>query len=104
MVIPIADRHAAYGQDVVEQLRAAGIRAELDARSERMNRKIRDAQLQKAPYMLIAGDRDIAAGHVSVRLRTGEDLKGMPLDDFLYAVKPVVASRAHDTLGFDSAG
>ena len=104
VVIPIADRHAEYGQGVVEQLRAAGLRAELDARSERMNRKIRDAQLQKAPYMLIAGDRDIAAGHVSVRLRTGEDLKGMPVDTFLDAVRPVVESRAHDTLGFDAAG
>ena len=104
VVIPIADRHADYGQGVVEQLRAAGLRAELDARSERMNRKIRDAQLQKAPYMLIAGDRDIAAGHVSVRLRTGEDLKGMPVDTFLDAVRPVVESRAHDTLGFDVAG
>jgi len=103
-VIPIADRHAAYGQEVVERLQAAGLRTELDARSERMNRKIRDAQLQKVPYMLIAGDRDIAAGHVSVRLRTGEDLKGMPLDDFLKAVQPVVASRAHDTLGFDADG
>ena len=103
-MIPIADRHAAYGQGVVEELQAAGLRVTLDARSERMNRKIRDAQLQKVPYMLIAGDRDIAAGHVSVRLRTGEDLGGMSVDAFLDAVQPVIASRATDTLGFDAAG
>ena len=82
-VIPIADRHAAYCESVAERLREAGLRVQVDARGERMNRKIRDAQLQKTPYMLIAGDRDIKADKVSVRLRTGEDLGALEVDDFL---------------------
>ena len=101
--IPIADRHAAYCESVAEQLRAAGLRVQVDARAERMNRKIRDAQLQKTPYMLIAGDRDITAGKVSVRLRTGEDLGAMSVDDFLAGVLPVVESRAPNDLGLGSA-
>ena len=101
--IPIADRHAAYCESVAERLRAAGLRVHVDARGERMNRKIRDAQLQKTPYMLIAGDRDIKAGKVSVRLRTGEDLGALGVDDFLAGVLPVVESRAPTDLGLGSA-
>ena len=103
VVIPIADRHANYGRGVIDRLEAGGLRVELDDRSERMNRKIRDAQLQKVPYMLIVGDRDIEAAKVSVRLRTGEDLGAISVDAFLAAVHHVIESRAHDTLGFDSA-
>jgi threonyl-tRNA synthetase len=103
VVIPIADRHANYGRGVIDRLAAGGLRVELDDRSERMNRKIRDAQLQKVPYMLIVGDRDIEAAKVSVRLRTGEDLGAISVDVFLAAVHHVIESRAHDTLGFDSA-
>ena len=102
-VIPIADRHAEYCEGVAEQLREAGLRVEVDARAERMNRKIRDAQLQKTPYMLIAGDRDIKAGKVSVRLRTEEDLGAMTVDELLEAVLPVVESRAPHGLGLGSA-
>ncbi len=102
-VIPIADRHAAYCESVAERLREAGLRVQVDARGERMNRKIRDAQLQKTPYMLIAGDRDIKAGKVSVRLRTGEDLGALEVDDFLAGVLPVVESRAPTDLGLGSA-
>ena len=68
-----------------------------------MNRKIRDAQLQKTPYMLIAGDRDIKADKVSVRLRTGEDMGALDVDDFLAGVLPVVESRAPTDLGLGSA-
>ena len=102
-VIPIADRHAAYCESVAERLREAGLRVHVDARGERMNRKIRDAQLQKTPYMLIAGDRDIKADKVSVRLRTGEDLGALEVDDFLAGVLPVVESRAPTDLGLGSA-
>jgi len=102
-VIPIADRHAEYCEGVAEQLREAGLRVEVDARAERMNRKIRDAQLQKTPYMLIAGDRDIKAGKVSVRLRTEEDLGAMTVDELLEAVLPVVESRAPHGLGLGTA-
>ena len=102
-VIPIADRHVDYCEGVAERLREAGLRVQVDARAERMNRKIRDAQLQKTPYMLVAGDRDIKAGKVSVRLRTEEDLGAMTVDDLLEAVLPVVESRAPNDLGLGSA-
>ncbi|MDE2898222.1 MAG: threonine--tRNA ligase [Chloroflexota bacterium] len=102
-VIPIADRHADYCESVAERLREAGLRVQVDARAERMNRKIRDAQLQKTPYMLIAGDRDIKAGKVSVRLRTEEDLGAMTVDDLIEAVLPVVESRAPHGLGLGNA-
>ena len=103
-VIPIADRHADYCEAVAERLREAGLRVQVDSRAERMNRKIRDAQLQKTPYMLIAGDRDIKAGKVSVRLRTEEDLGAMTVDELLEAVLPAVESRAPHDLGLGSAG
>ena len=82
-LIPIADRHVEYCQAVARDLRAAGLRIEVDERSERMQAKIRDAQLQKVPYMLIAGDRDIEAGAVSVRTRGNEDLGAMPVPAFI---------------------
>jgi threonyl-tRNA synthetase len=85
-LIPIADRHAEYCRRVGEQLRAAGLRVEVDERSERMQAKIRDAQLQKVPYMLIAGDRDIEAGAVSVRTRANEDLGAMAVAVFINSV------------------
>jgi threonyl-tRNA synthetase len=81
-LIPIADRHVEYCQGVAQQLRAAGLRVEVDERSERMQAKIRDAQMQKVPYMLIAGDRDIEAGAVSVRTRGNEDLGAMQIAAF----------------------
>ena len=74
VIIPIADRHHDYARDVQGRLVDKGLRAEVDARNERMGFKIREAQLQKVPYMLIVGDREIAAGAVGVRLRSGEDL------------------------------
>ena len=83
MLIPIADRHIEYCQSVSTRLEAAGFRAEVDTRSERMNQKIRTAQMQKVPYMLVVGDREQEAGAVAVRHRDGEDLGAVPLDDFL---------------------
>ncbi|HEX5503179.1 MAG TPA: threonine--tRNA ligase [Thermomicrobiales bacterium] len=95
-LIPIADRHVPYAREVQARLAAAGLRAEVDASGNRMNHKIRQAQLQKIPYMLVVGDRDAAAGAVSVRLRTEEDLGGMPVADFLALVLPVVATKSLD--------
>jgi len=83
VLIPIADRHIEYCQSVLAALEAAGFRAEVDTRNERMNQKIRTAQMQKVPYMLVVGDRELEAGAVAVRHRDGEDLGAMPLDDFL---------------------
>jgi threonyl-tRNA synthetase len=82
-VIPIADRHTPYAQQVAEELRAADLRVEVDERSERMQAKIRDAQLQKVPYMLVVGDREAEAHAAAVRLRSGEDLKALPIADII---------------------
>ncbi len=86
VVIPIADRHAGYAEEVATRLREADVRVEVDARSERMNSKIRDAQMQKVPYMLVVGDREAEAGAASVRLRSGEDLKAQPMDEVIRMV------------------
>lgn len=94
MVIPIADRHLEYANYVAAQLRAQNFRAEVDARTERMNAKIRDAQLQKVPYMLVVGDKEEQAKAVAVRLRTGEDLKAMPLEQFSALAKKIVAEKS----------
>jgi threonyl-tRNA synthetase len=83
MVIPIADRHLDYAARVRDALAAAGLRAEIDDRSERMQAKVRDAQEQKIPVMLVVGDRDAEVAAVSPRLRTGESSQGVPLDAFV---------------------
>ena len=79
VVIPIADRHVEYAQHVERELRARRLRVEVDASGERMGNKIRRAQLQKVPYMLVVGDREVEAERVSVRDRSGDDLGAMPL-------------------------
>ena len=78
LVLPIADRHVDYAADVAADLRRAGFRIEVDTRREKMQAKIRDAQAQQVPYMLVVGDRDQAAGTVSVRERRHGDLGAMP--------------------------
>ncbi len=83
MLIPVADRHNEYARSVAEQLKAKGLRVEVDESNSRMQAKIRDAQVQKIPYMLVVGDKDQAAGAVSVRLRSGEDLRAKSIDEFL---------------------
>jgi threonyl-tRNA synthetase len=83
ILIPIADRHFEYAEKVAAQLREAGVRVDVDQRSERMNAKIRDAQLQKIPYMLVVGDREAEAEQVAVRLRSGEDLGALSVEAFL---------------------
>ncbi len=97
-LIPIADRHSDYAQQVRRQLKAEGLRADVDDRGLRMNAKIRDAQMQKVPYMLVVGDKEAAAGQVSVRLRSGEDQGAQPVDGFIAHVKDLVASRSTDKL------
>jgi threonyl-tRNA synthetase len=93
-IIPISDeKHGAYGHDVAERLKAAGLRVELDASRDRMQAKIRQAQLQKVPYMLIIGDKEQAAGAVAVRLRSGEDLGALPLDAFIARAQADIAAK-----------
>ena len=94
MVIPIADRHVEYARQVVARLQAEGMRVSVDESTERMQNKIRKAQGQKIPYMLVIGDKERDAGAVAVRLRTGEDLKAMPVDQFIARAVPIMKSRA----------
>ena len=82
-ISPIADRHFDYAKQMVAQLKAQGIRASLDDRGERMNAKIRDAQKQKIPYMLVIGDQEMESGQVALRLRSGENPGPMSLEDFV---------------------
>lgn len=82
-VIPIADRHVAYAEEVAKELRAAKLRVTVDTRNERMQSKIRDAQLKKVPYMLVVGDREAEARAAAVRIRGGGDLGAMPLPAIL---------------------
>ncbi|HIV88036.1 MAG TPA: threonine--tRNA ligase [Candidatus Pygmaiobacter gallistercoris] len=94
-VIPIGESHHAYAQKVTDALKAAGLRAECDLRSEKMNYKIREAQLQKIPYMLVVGDKEAADGTVSVRARKDkESAAGVKkLDEFIAEVTAEVAAR-----------
>jgi threonyl-tRNA synthetase len=93
MLIPIADRHAEYCNQVRERLSAAGLRVEIDTSVERMNAKIRNAQMQKIPYMLVVGDREQEQGAVAVRLRSGEDLKTKSVDEFLALANQTIAAK-----------
>ena len=93
-IIPVADRHLEYARQLEQDLAAAGIRVEVDDRSERMNPKIREAQLQKIPYMAIIGDKEIESGTVSVRLRTGEQLPPQPFGDFKQMIQKLIQQKA----------
>jgi threonyl-tRNA synthetase len=81
-ILNITDAQAVYGETVYQELRKAGLRIEKDLRNEKLNYKIREAQVAKIPYMLIIGDKEMADGTVTVRLRTGENLAPMPIADF----------------------
>ncbi len=93
-IIPIADRHQEYAQKVLEQLKSSNIRTELDVRGEKMQGKIRDAQMQKIPYMIIIGDREDKENKIAVRTRSGEDLGAIPVDDFLIKIKEEIESKS----------
>jgi len=96
MIIPVADRHLDYANKLAAGFKADGIRAEVDARSERVNLKIRQAQLNKIPYMLVVGDKEVAESTVSVRLRTGEQLAAQSPDSFKQSLKQIIASRTKE--------
>ena len=91
--IPVAERHTEHLRALGEQLKAAGIRFELDESDERMQKKIRNAQTQKVPFMLLAGDNDVDGGAVSFRFRSGEQENGVPLDDAVARIVAAVESR-----------
>jgi threonyl-tRNA synthetase len=94
MIIPIADRHLHYAEGIKEQLSQAGMRVEIDARSDRMNAKIRDAQLQKIPYMLVVGDRETESNQIAVRLRSEEDLGSVSIEAFLEKAEVDIKAKA----------
>jgi threonyl-tRNA synthetase len=95
-VIPIADRHIAYAREIMERLRDQSIRVELDDSRERMNAKIREAQLQKIPYMLVVGDKEQQEQAVSVRLRTNENLGRLPLAGSIERIAGKIKARSND--------
>lgn len=94
-LIPIADRHNAYAHEVAAQLEAAKLRVEVNDSSDRMQAKIRDAQLQKIPYMLVIGDREMEDGAVAVRLRNGENLGAQPLSDFVAMAQTAIVGKSN---------
>lgn len=92
--IPVADTFADYLGEVIQQMRKAGIRAELDSSDDRMQKKVRNAQMQKIPFMVIAGEEDQKAGAVSFRYRNGEQKNGIPIQEAIAEIKKVVQERA----------
>ena len=95
-VIPITDAQNEYGQNIVKQLRDNGIRAHADISAQRMNAKIRQAQLMKVPYMIVIGENEMNAGQVSLRVRDGSQQNNIPLGDFLARAKDRIAKRMPD--------
>ena len=93
-ILPVTDRAAEYAKSAAAQLDSEGFRVEVDSRNEKVGKKIREATLEKIPYMLVVGDRDMEAGTVSVRTRAGEDLGAMSLMDFGAMLRGVVDSKA----------
>jgi threonyl-tRNA synthetase len=94
VLIPIADRHLEFCEQVAARLREVGLRPEVDSSSERMGKKIAVARDRKVPYMLVVGDREVEANSVALRMRSGEDRGAMPVDEFVAYASRVVAERA----------
>jgi threonyl-tRNA synthetase len=93
-LIPITDAQRDYALTVLALLRESNIRAEIDDRSEKMQAKIRDAQMEKVPYMLVIGQREVEANAVAVRQRDGTDLGAMPISDFIAKVKEQINTKS----------
>ena len=93
VVIPIADRHIEYADKVASSLRNVEIRVEVDDRSERMNLKIRQSQLQKIPYMLVVGDREAESNSASVRMRDGQDLGSKTVDEVVALIHGKIVTK-----------
>jgi threonyl-tRNA synthetase len=99
MVLPVADRHVGYARAVRDELDAAGLRAEVDERTESVGKKIRDSELSKAPYMLVVGDREEEAREVAVRRHRQGDVGAMALEDFVARAAGEIESRGSGTVG-----
>ena len=94
VMIPIAERHVGYANKVADQLKAAGVRVEVDARNEKMNAKIREHALQKVPFLLVVGDKEAEAGKVNVRTRGKEKTEDMASAEFEEKITKLIAERA----------
>ena len=94
VMIPIAERHSTYAEKVAAQLRAAGVRVEVDARNEKMNAKIREHALQKVPFLLVVGDKEAEADKVNVRTRGKEKTEDMPTADFVEKIRKLIAEKS----------
>ena len=103
VVVPIADRHAAFAGSVRDRLAAAGLRVELDGRQEKIGYKIREAQLQKIPYMLVVGDREAAEGTIAVRTRSGGDQGARSVDEFIRQALAEVTAKGEPEAGLAAA-
>jgi threonyl-tRNA synthetase len=95
-VLPIADRHVEYANQVSSELKQSGIRVTVDDRSETVNQKIRQAQLDKTPYILVIGDKEIEKGTLAVRLRTGQQRFGVTIKEFKATIKDLIEQRRND--------
>jgi threonyl-tRNA synthetase len=96
MVVPVSDSHLEYARKVEAELKSVDVRVQVDNRNERMNQKIREAQLQKIPYMIVVGDKEAADNNVAVRLRSGEQLPVMSLEDFKKKIKQMITDRVNE--------
>ncbi len=96
MVIPVSDRHLEYARAIEAELKSQGVRVKVDVRSERMSHKIREAQLDKIPYMLVVGDKEEADSTISIRLRSGEQLPAQSIDDFKKDIKKVIVEKVNE--------
>jgi len=94
VMIPISERHRDYAEKVAAQLKEAGVRVEVDARNEKMNAKIREHALQKAPFLLVVGDKEAESGKVNVRIRGKEKTEDMPATDFVERIKNLIADKS----------
>jgi threonyl-tRNA synthetase len=94
VVLPISEKHMEYAREVAAQLRAANIRVQVDDRNEKLNSRIRDAQLQKVPFMLVAGDREVQAKAVSVRRRDTGDAGSQPVTELIAYLRQLIDTRA----------
>jgi threonyl-tRNA synthetase len=94
VLVPIAERHVEYANKVADQLKAQGVRVEVDARNEKMNAKIREHAMQKVPFMLVVGDKEAEANQVNVRTRGKEKTETVPTADFVERVKELIETKA----------
>jgi threonyl-tRNA synthetase len=95
-LLPIIDKQVDYAYDLAHKLEAMGMRVEIDSRNEKIGYKIREAQMEKVPYMLVVGDRDMENGTVSVRTRKGDDLGAMTPDEFLAKCLLEIATKSKE--------